>query len=44
MDRFTALGNEQMNNIKKKYKVIEVPWFDSVQVTPTKKKNETNLL
>ena len=31
-DFYTHLGNEQFNNIKENYKVIQVPWFDATQV------------
>ena len=31
-DLYTGLSNDQLNNIKEKYKVIEVPWLDSTQV------------
>ena len=29
-DFYTRLGNDQLNNIREKYKVIQVPWLDSV--------------
>ena len=31
-DLYTGLSNDQLNNIKEKYKVIEVPWLDATQV------------